>query len=305
MQKCYEQIRSQLSLYEKSVLIYLSLSALFALIFHQRVEKWDYIVGYHITLVSAILAINAVPIGRKGLLRVMKDWYIFLVFPVLFKELTFLSRALFPYYLEPAIISSEEKLFGLFSKYFFRPEYKWLNELMAFSYSFYYFLVPMVGIYLYRKRTYSEFEIFAFRFCTTMFICYGLFILIPVRGPHHSVLGADPTALEGYFFVKLIHWMQSYGSAVGAAFPSSHVAATWIAAFSLKRVRPDWYRLVLPFLILLTVSVFYLRYHYVVDAISGYALALLLNRYFEYKLQPHTVMVVKPAVPKMTTSVKP
>ncbi|MDQ7052337.1 MAG: phosphatase PAP2 family protein [candidate division KSB1 bacterium] len=305
MQKYYDQIRTQLSLYEKSVLTYLGISAAFALMFHQNIEKWDYIVGYHFALITSILAINAIRIDEKGWLRFLKNWYIFLVFPVLFKELTFLSQALFPYYLEPLIVSSEERLFGLFAKYLFQPENKWLTELMAFSYSFYYFLVPLVGIYIYRKRSFSEFEIFAFRFCTTMFICYGLFVLIPVRGPHHSVLAADPNALEGYFFLKLIHWMQSYGSAVGAAFPSSHVAATWIAAFSLKRVRPEWYRLALPFLILLTISVFYLRYHYIVDAIAGYALALVLDRYFERKLQPHAEMVIKPALPKATSGVKP
>lgn len=270
-----------MTLYERATCWYLAFSAFVALVFHANVEKWDYIVIYHLFLIGGILAANAFPVEHNRLLKVVKEWYVLIFFPILFKEMTFLSAAIFPFYLEGVLIGTERSLLALWHGLGLPSQSVWLGELMAFSYCVYYLAVPIIGGYIYLRRPFSEFEYFLFRFSFTMYICYILYILMPVRGPHHTVLQADPLSVAGGPMLAFVHMLQSYGSTVGAAFPSSHVAATWIVGFSLKRVRPDWYRFALPFLWLLTISVFYLRYHYVLDAVFGYFLAVGLDWYFE------------------------
>ncbi len=299
-----DRIRKRMTLYEKATCYYLAFSAFIAVAFHHNVEKWDYIAVYHLALIAGIFAVNAFPMDHNRLLRVIKDWYILIFFPILFKELTFLSSAIFPYYLENLLISSERSFLFLWQKLGLNVQSVWLGELMAFSYCIYYLAVPLVGGYIYRKRPFAEFEHFMLRFSATMFFCYGLFILIPVRGPHHTALHANPLAVVGGPILRFVHLLQDYGATVGAAFPSSHVAATWIVAFSLKRVLPKWYRATLPFFWLLTVSVFYLRYHYVLDAIFGYALALGLDWYFERVLVLQTQPALRAAMLKSAPEVQ-
>ena len=273
--------RIALKSYEKVFVAYLLITAVLSLIAYERLDNWYVIVLNHLLLVAAVYAIHSIPAQGKPLLRIFKDFYIFLYFPFLFKELSSLSRALFPYYLEPFLIASDRLFFGLFQEVFTTLHgNKLVNEFMAFSYGLYYILVPGIGIYLYIKRPFGQFEAFAYRFVATMFFCYFLFILIPVRGPHHSAFQANPQALEGYVFFNLIGLLQKYGSTVGAAFPSSHVAGTWIAFFTLRRLNEKLYYLLLPLMVSLTISVFYLRYHYVLDALGGYLVALGLNIHF-------------------------
>ncbi|RME02079.1 MAG: hypothetical protein D6814_00290, partial [Calditrichaeota bacterium] len=178
---------SNLRSFEKAALAYVAFTGLLALVMKHHTDHGVRIFLYHLLMIAGILTIPNLLTGKSGLVRVFKDWYIFILFPILFKELTFLSRALFGYYLEPILIASDRQLLTLFG-HFSGPFWQsWLvTELMALAYASYYFIVPGVGIYIYRKWPFEEYEFYLFKFCATMFIFYMLFILIPVRGPHHS-----------------------------------------------------------------------------------------------------------------------
>ena len=110
---------------------------------------------------------------------------------------------------------------------------------------------------------------------TTYVVCYLFFIFFPVGGPYYQFprpTGAfvdTPTA-------RAVYGILSTGSSYGAAFPSSHVAAT-VAA-----VAAAWWgsvRLGLLLLVpttLLTVGVVYTQMHYGVDALAGLVVAGLV-----------------------------
>jgi membrane-associated phospholipid phosphatase len=73
----------------------------------------------------------------------------------------------------------------------------------------------------------------------------------------------------------MVKTIQSNASISGAAFPSSHVAAVWIAWIYLLRFR-KWLGLVtLPLVLSLSFSVVYMQYHYAVDSIAGILLVCL------------------------------
>ena len=55
--------------------------------------------------------------------------------------------------------------------------------------------------------------------------CYVLFLAYPVAGPYYAFEG--PTgAVREVWSAQLVYGLQAEGSSIGAAFPSSHVAAT-------------------------------------------------------------------------------
>lgn len=269
----------QLLSYEIITLAYLLLTAILALI--TRIPHWQDILLLHGGLIMLIFLFAALPTEKFKPLRFVRDWYLIMSFPFVFKELTYLSTALFPYYLEPILIQSDLVLDALVLEPIgFQPSF-WLNELMAFAYWTYYPLVPLVGFILYAKASRPEFVRYMFRLCATFLICYVLYILMPVRGPHHAMLNHNPADLDGGFFLGLVLLIQGKGQTIGAAFPSSHVAAAWICVFALRQIDKRWYIILTLLVSVLSVSVFYLRYHYMVDAIAGFVLALGLQRLFE------------------------
>lgn len=265
--------------YEIVAIIYLFATSILVLFTASTIPTWQEIFSFHLFVIILIFGLGKIPEYRFPFLKIIRGWYLLVVFPFLFKELTILSTSLFPYYFEPLLIKSEMYFTNLYQEYFsFVQISPLLTEIMAFSYWSYYLLIFGVGLYVYKSFGDTEFEYYMFKICTTFLICYALFILIPVRGPHHTMENINPSALDGWMFQSIILFMQSKGSTVGAAFPSSHVAVAWISVFTLRHFKKRVYYMVMPLMILLTVSVFYLRYHYFLDAIFGYFLAIILER---------------------------
>jgi membrane-associated phospholipid phosphatase len=121
----------------------------------------------------------------------------------------------------------------------------------------------------------------------TFLVCYLCFLLFPVAGPYYEFPRPDPWFLDNPA-ARLVYATLARGSAYGAAFPSSHVAATLmaIAAAFLGSRRLGWI-LLLPGL-LLTVGVVYCQMHYAVDALAGIAVAagvVLLGWWAEKKFR--------------------
>jgi hypothetical protein len=98
--------------------------------------------------------------------------------------------------------------------------------------------------------------------------CYAVFLLYPVAGPNYAF--PQPTGpVRAVWSARLVYAALERGSSVGAAFPSSHVAATIAAVAAVWRAwRPLAAVMLLPS-ILLTVGVVYCQMHYGVDALAG------------------------------------
>ena len=275
----FRRIISNCYSHEILTLIYLLATGLITVLRAPQVANWQNILLFHFALSIVIIAYSFVPENLFRGAHFVRSWYLFFLFPLLFKELTTLTQSLFPYYLEPYLIRSELFLIGLYDQYFsWIARTPLLTEIMAFSYWSYYLMIFGIGIYLYRSIGETEHNFYLFKIFATFLFSYSLFILVPVRGPHHAMNNIDPTSLDGYLFQSIILFMQSKGSTIGAAFPSSHVAVAWICVFTLRQFEKRVYYMLMPLMILLMVSVFYLRYHYFLDAIFGYFLAIWLER---------------------------
>ena len=216
--------------------------------------------------------------------RLLGEIYLPLIFPMFYAEMEYLGLIYFPFEgsLDPALISLEQWLFG------FQPSiawsqawpWPWFHELMEFAYFTYYFLAAAFVWLVMREASrdpearWDALRDFVRDLSVTMLICYTLYTLFPAWGPKYFRLGY--IEVGGGPFTAIMHRIHDNGAILGAAFPSSHVAASLVPWWhTWKRFpRHRWWMTTL--FTLLCMSTVYNRYHYVVDVIAGLLLGTLV-----------------------------
>ncbi len=147
------------------------------------------------------------------------------------------------------------------------PSRFWSAVLHA-AYLSYYLIVVAPAFYFVWRRDLEALRHFVLVVMTTFVVCYLAFIFFPVAGPYYVFPRPDPWFTDN-IFARMVYDTLATGSSYGAAFPSSHVAATVAAALSAARGSKELaWALALP-TVLLTVAVVYCQMHYGVDALAG------------------------------------
>lgn len=157
-----------------------------------------------------------------------------------------------------------------------QPSYDWIRRspslfwsgLLHLAYSFYYIIVFLGPLLLWLRGRHAAARQVVFATMVAFVVCYVVFILYPVAGPNYMF--EHPTGpVREVWSARLVYRVLEGGSSVGAAFPSSHVAATVAATVALWH---QWRALSVAFVIpaiLLVVGTVYCQMHYGVDAGSG------------------------------------
>lgn len=221
---------------------------------------------------------------RRFLPRLLGEAYLPLIFPMFYAELQYLGLIFFDFHrsLDPALIDLEQWIFGMqpsleWSRAWAWP---WFHELMEFAYFSYYFLAVVFLVLVFRARgvpqdaRWDAVRAFVRDLSATMLICYTLFTLFPAWGPKYFQAGY--VDVGGWIFTDIMHHIHDHGAILGAAFPSSHVAASFIPWWHtwIRFPRHRWWMSLL--FVLLCMSTVYCRYHYVVDVLAGLLLAVLV-----------------------------
>ncbi|MGH7658227.1 MAG: phosphatase PAP2 family protein, partial [Gemmatimonadales bacterium] len=136
------------------------------------------------------------------------------------------------------------------------------------AYFTYYLIIPLpIGWFAFTGRL-DALRRTVLLVTTTFVVCYLAFLLYPVAGPYYEF--PRPTgAFVDNPMARLVYDILGTGSSYGAAFPSSHVAATVTAAAAAwMGSRRLGIALAIP-TALLIVGVVYCQMHYAVDAMAG------------------------------------
>lgn len=150
-----------------------------------------------------------------------------------------------------------------------------LSWVMHLGYWSYYFIVAgsLLGLWFLADR--EAYARGGFIVTLAFYVCYLVFVLFPVMGPRHY-WGDATGAIAEILPARLMKAAQHGGSAMGTAFPSSHVAACWCAVYAVWR-NVRWLAVALaPVALALALGTVYGQFHYAVDALAGALLAVVL-----------------------------
>jgi len=150
-----------------------------------------------------------------------------------------------------------------------------LTEFMMASYFSFYLFALLPPLWLVFRDRAADAERYLFVQMLAVYLCYIGFLLVPLRGPVSALDDAfDSSSLAGYVMTGVQARIMAHDPA-GACFPSAHVATAWAGLLAMRRIiSVKAFRVFLPLVLCISVSVVYNRYHYLSDAVAGIAVAL-------------------------------
>ena len=133
-----------------------------------------------------------------------------------------------------------------------------------------------MSLILLAKRRFADFRAATLAVITCFFLGYALYVIFPAAPPRLVLVSEYTKNLYGYpqFFSSLNAEAFSLLPVDSrAAFPSLHTAVSVVMLAGAWRYLRGWFWIALPLAVGLWVSTIYLRHHYVVDLLAGFALA--------------------------------
>jgi membrane-associated phospholipid phosphatase len=237
----------------------------------QRGTAW--VLAAHLAL--PLLAGLATRTGPRGMGRVLHATYPVLILPALYASIDMLNGFGAVVTWDRPLLAIEEAIFGMQpARDWWRaaPSAFWSTVLHAVYFS-YYVIVPLPVIVFLATDRQQHVAPYLAAVVAVFLCCYLTYVFAPVAGPYYEF--ERPT---GPFVAnapaRLVYGALSGGSAYGAAFPSSHVAATVAASIGAWRAIPRLGYLLAAPTTLLAVGVVYCQMHYVVDSAAGIVLGI-------------------------------
>ncbi len=224
-------------------------------------------------LAHGLFAVLLVLFSRPGLGAVgrgLREVYPLLLLVGLYAELDVLNGPGIRQVYDATVQRWELALFGTQTAVAWWQEVpsRFWSAVLHGAYFSYYFIILTPALYFAARRDLMAVRHFVLVVMTVFVICYLTFLFFPVAGPYYT-FPRPPGWFTDNPPARLVYSTLAAGSSYGAAFPSSHVAATVAAALAAYRSsRPLGLALAIP-TILLTVGVVYCQMHYGIDALAG------------------------------------
>jgi membrane-associated phospholipid phosphatase len=152
------------------------------------------------------------------------------------------------------------------------------TEAMQFLYLSFAWVAPSPALLLLAQRRWREFRAVTLGTVVCFYLGYVLYVAFPAAPPRLVLVYDFTRSLEGY--TRLFSNLSASAFALlpvdsRAAFPSLHAAVSLAALVFSWRYLRAWFYVLLPFVIGLWASTIYLRHHYTVDLLAGWALVPL------------------------------
>jgi membrane-associated phospholipid phosphatase len=258
-------------------ILFLSFLIVLTIIFYKNVPKApSLIITYLILIISQAIILRFKSQGR--FLGLFYD----LVFPIIcvlvvFDSLGRLVHYINPKDIDPLLIRLDYLIFdGHPTIMLERIMSPLLTDILQLAYTTYYFIPISFAAILLLKNQRQEYNrtLFLILFC--FYLSYFSYILMPALGPRFTISHLQNTDLQGLFIAGQIQkFLNQLEGIKRDAFPSGHTAIPLVVLYLAYRFKRRLFWIFLPIVLILIFSTVYCRYHYVVDIIGGFGLAIL------------------------------
>jgi membrane-associated phospholipid phosphatase len=147
-----------------------------------------------------------------------------------------------------------------------------LSEWLAFAYSFYAVLFPLVLGAVFMQGGRRALHESSFALGSSLLIAYVLYVVFPVKGPVLS--RSFEVSLELYLLASVKEAMMDATRITYDCFPSMHTCCSLLLGWSAFRYARRLWWVTLPIVASIPFACVYLRYHYVIDVVAGALLAV-------------------------------
>lgn len=178
---------------------------------------------------------------------------------------------------DDVLLAWEESAFGM------QPARDWWrghtspfwSALLHGVYFGYYLILGVPAFFFLLTGNWPAFRRFTRNVVCTFCVCFVVFVLYPVAGPYYVF--ERPTGLMvDNLPAHLVYAALASGSSFGAAFPSSHVAATTAAGLATFKGNRTLGWILLAPVILMPIATVYTQMHYAWDAIVGVLVGIVV-----------------------------
>jgi membrane-associated phospholipid phosphatase len=223
------------------------------------------------------LLVYADRLRRREFLSVVRDWFPLVLVLLAYRQMGWFALPMTEHPLENSWVVWDRLLLrggGRQAIEFLGPV---LPAILEISYALVYTLGPfgVAVVYLYRRR--ERVDAFLFPFLLAVLLCYAQFPYWPSEPPRTIFPGEDFPTYDTVF--RRFNWWMLGGYGIHTSvFPSAHVAGAFSAFFGMRIALPEhkWVaRFLLVMAILIATATVYGRYHYLADALAGFAMAVL------------------------------
>ena len=229
-------------------------------------------------LAGYALLIYAHAIRGRKMLGVMRDWLPLVLVLLAYREMGWFAPRTHSYSLERSWIVIDRLVLRTWHLH---DAIEWLGpvvpSILEIAYSLVYATAPfgLAMLYAYGERKRSERYLLIL--VLGVLLAYAQFPFWPSEPPRTVFPGEDAPSMQTIF--RRFNWFLLRGYGIHTSvFPSAHVSGAFAAAFGVMWALPEkpWvWRSLLVMAMLIATATVYGRYHYVVDAVAGFAVSVV------------------------------
>jgi membrane-associated phospholipid phosphatase len=214
---------------------------------------------------------------RREFLSIVRDWYPMPLMLLAYRQMGWFALPRQTFDLEQGWVRWDRLLLNQWGlKQTIESLGPLLPVVLEVSYLLVYTIVPFSIAVLYAYHRRERVDDFLFTFLLGILISYSLFPYFPSEPPRTVFPGEDLPSMPSIVRRFTLWLLGGYGIHT-SVFPSAHVSGAFTAAFAMIRVLPEhpWAgRFLLVLAVLIATATVYGRYHYAVDGVAGFGVAI-------------------------------
>jgi membrane-associated phospholipid phosphatase len=264
---------------DRITILYNCFLLVFTFIFRVKIAAYPYHLAFNLSVVLVVIFLS---FRKKSSLLVwtVSLWYPLVLYSLLYYQTGFINRVVVPQFLGHYFMKLDVWIFGEFPAFFLRGKHgnAFFDEFFHLFYFSYYIAIPHTGVLLFRKNV-KLFESYVFQLSSLFYLCFVIFIFLPVEGP---IALRNEYFPQGGLFQTVVDFIYTGAEKPGAAFPSSHVAVMFLVAWwgsaHFRRMRISYWLTCL----FMSIATVYCMFHYAVDVVAGLLLGVLAVLMFNW-----------------------